>query len=87
MERFSIVVFRLIEPGRGAAVRETGGGVVFVADPRPEDWHAQVARLVSRHFRHTLGPVVEIGFGSFDRDALGRHCQREGDFFWQGGDG
>ena len=87
MERFSIVVFRLIEPGRGLAVRETGGGVVFVPDPKPEDWHARVTALAKRHFRHPVGPVVEIGFGSFDREALARHCQEDGGLYWQGGDG
>jgi hypothetical protein len=87
MERFSIVLFRLIEPGRGVAARETGGGVVFVADPRPEDWHGQLSRLVSRRFRHALGPVVEAGFATLERATLERHCQRDGDLYWQGGDG
>ena len=81
------MVFRLIEPGRGPAVRETGGGVVFIPDPKPEDWHARVAALVKRRFRHPLGLAQELGVATLDRASVERHCQSEGDFFWQGGDG
>jgi len=87
VERYVIVLFRLIEPGRGAAVRETGGGVVFVPEPRPENWPWLVAGLAGRHFKHPLGPVVEIGYATLDRSLLERHCQRDGELFWQGGDG
>jgi hypothetical protein len=87
MERYAVVLFRLIESTRGAAVRETGGGVVFVPEPRPENLPGLVAALAARHFRHPLGPVVEIGYATLDRAQLERHCQRDGGLFWQGGDG
>ena len=67
-------------------MRETGGGVVIMADPRPEDWHAQVAALVKKHFKHPLGPCVEVGYAMLDRAQLERHCQRDGELYWQGGD-
>jgi hypothetical protein len=86
VERFLIVLFRLIEPGPGASVRETGGGVVFVPEPRPENWSALVAGLVERRFRHPVGPIVEVGYATLDRSLLERHCQRDGELFWQGGD-
>ena len=84
MAKFYVVVFRLFEPG---SLRETGGGVVFVPEPRPENWHSLVAQLVQKHFEHPLGPCVEVGFATLDTAQLERHCQRHGDFYWQGGDG
>jgi len=87
VERYAIVLFRLIEPGRGPAVRETGGGVVFLAEPRPENWPSLVAALARRHFKHPIGPLVEIGYATLDRSLLERHCQRDGGLLWQGGDG
>jgi hypothetical protein len=87
MERYVVVLFRLIESTRGAAARETGGGVVFVPEPRPENLPTLVAGLAGRHFSHPLGPVVEIGYATLDSSLLERHCQRDGRLFWQGGDG
>ena len=82
-----MVLFRLISPERSGRFQETGGGVVFMPEPRPESWHAEVVALVEARFRHRLGPCVEVGVATLDRIQLERHCQRHGDFFWQGGDG
>lgn len=86
MEKYRVVVFRLLAPATRQQVRETGGGVVFLPEPRPENWHALVAALVERHFKALLGPCIELGFATLDPALLERHCQREGDLFWQGGD-
>ena len=87
MERYTVVLFRLIAPASGGLFQETGGGVVFIPDPRPESWQPMVAGLVRKRFKHALGPCVEVGSATLDRAMLERHCQRHGDFFWQGGDG
>ena len=87
MSKFYVVVFRLIAPDRKGRFVETGGGVAFLPDPRPETWHSLVAALVAAHFKHPLGPCVELGYATLDTTMLERHCQRHGDVYWQGGDG
>ncbi|HEY3109867.1 MAG TPA: hypothetical protein VGL23_13990 [Chloroflexota bacterium] len=86
MNKYAVVLFRLIAPAADGRFQETGGGVVFFPEPRPESWHVQVAELVGAHFRHPLGPCVEVGVATLDRSQLERHCRRHGDLFWQGGD-
>ena len=81
MAKFYVVVFRLF-----SGTRETGGGVVFLPEGRGDDWYRLVADLVERHFKHPLGPCVEVGFATLDRALLERHCQRHGELYWQGGD-
>ena len=81
------MLFRLIAPAPGGKFQETGGGVAFFPEPRPEAWQALVADLVRAHFKHPLGPCVELGIATLDRSLLERHAQRRGQFFWQGGDG
>jgi hypothetical protein len=85
VSKFYVVVFRLFEGG--SRFRETGGGVVFVPEGMTEVWQSAVAALVSAHFKHPLGPCVEVGFASLDPALLERHCQRHGELYWQGGDG
>lgn len=86
MERFSIAVFRLIERDRTGVYFETGGGIVFMPEPRPDDWHGMVLDLAGKAFRHPLGPCIEVGYAMLDRATLERHCRQHGPFFWQGGD-
>lgn len=86
MDKFAVVLFRLIAPAAGGRFQETGGGVAFFPEPRPEAWQAVVADLVRAHFTHPLGPCVEVGVATLDRVQLERHCQRHGAIFWQGGD-
>ena len=86
MNKYAVVLFRLIAPAAGGRFRETGGGVVFFPEPRPESWHRQVADLVGARFKHPLGPCVEVGVATLDTAQLERHCQRHGDLLWQGGD-
>ena len=86
MNKFAVVLFRLIAPAGDGRFRETGGGVVFLAEPRPEVWHGQVSDLDAAHFAHPLGPLVEVGVATLDVAQLERHCQRHGELFWQGGD-
>jgi hypothetical protein len=86
VEKYAVVIFRLIAPGAGGRFQETGGGVVFLPEPRPEGWHRQVAELVGARFKHPIGPCVEVGVATLDPAQLERHCQRYGELFWQGGD-
>ena len=87
VDRYAVVLFRLIAPEPSGRFRETGGGVVFMPEPRPEAWHAEVVALVGAHFEHPIGPCVEVGVATLDRGQLERHCRRHGELFWQGGDG
>jgi hypothetical protein len=87
VEKYAVVLFRLIAPAAGGRFQETGGGVVFLPEPRPESWQRQVADLVSAHFRHPLGPCVEVGVATLDPAQLERHCQLHRGLYWQGGDG
>jgi hypothetical protein len=86
MDKYAVVIFRLIAPAGRDRFKETGGGVAFLPDPRPDTWQSQVAELVRLHFKHPLGPCVEVGVATLDRAMIERHCQRHGDLFWQGGD-
>jgi hypothetical protein len=80
------VLFRLIAPAEGGRFKETGGGVVFFPEPRPESWHGQLSDLVEARFKHRLGPCVEVGVATLDPTQLEQHCQRHGELYWQGGD-
>lgn len=81
MAKFYVVLFRLFH-----GTKETGGGVVFLPEGRGDDWYPRVAELARAHFKHPLGPCVEVGFANLDVGLLERHCQRFGDLYWQGGD-
>lgn len=86
MERFVVVAFRTMA-ATGDHYEERGGGIAFFPIDTPADaWQGTVGALVHAHFRNILGPVVQLGIASLDRDILTRHCREFQDCFWQGGD-
>lgn len=86
MSRYYVIVFRVIVAERDGRFREAGGGAAFFPEPRPDGWHALIAAMVAARFRRTLGPCVEVGYATLDAGLLELHCQRELEFYWQGGE-
>ncbi len=85
MERFVVVTFQTMA-AVGDAYEERGGGIVFFPVDDATDLDRVVAAICRAHFKHTLGPVVQIGLASLDASRLRDHCRAFQSCFWQGGE-
>ncbi|MBM4417179.1 MAG: hypothetical protein FJ033_02500 [Chloroflexi bacterium] len=86
MERFAIVLFRLIAPDGNGGFLDVGGGVVLLAEPRPENWHMRFSAIARKRFRRILGACVESGYATLNRGLVESYCHFEEGIFWQGGE-
>jgi hypothetical protein len=70
----------------GNEYEERGGGIAFFPVDQTANWDVIVASLAREHFRHPLGPAVQLGIATLDTETLARQCRSFGGCFWQGGE-